>query len=105
MRVPPPPRISGSTPGVLDPAQPARLLRVSNSTLSFAAFDPRTAFAAFDESDIRKLSVNDQCYRPRRIIVETTPTGESFWRFVPRARLQEGVQDEGNWPRIVNICG
>jgi len=96
--------ISGLTPGVLDPSQPARLLRLSNSTLSFAAFDPRTA-SGTESPDFRGLSVDEQSYRPKRVVVETTPTGESFWRFVPKARLLDGVQDEGKWPRTVDICG
>jgi len=99
------PSISGSVPGLLDPSQSSRLLRFSNSKLSFAAFDPLTASAAQDTPDIRKMSINETCYRPRRIVVETAPNGESFWRFVPKARIDEGVLDEGVWPRIVEICG
>jgi len=51
------------------------------------------------------MSINEAYYRPRRIVVETAPNGESFWRFVPKARIDEGVLDEGVWPRIVEICG
>ena len=93
------------TPGVLDPTQPARLFRLSNSKLSFAAFDPRTATATTDASDIRNLSFQERLYRPKRVVIETTPTGECFWRFVPKARWQEGVQNEGTFPRVVDICG
>jgi hypothetical protein len=51
------------------------------------------------------MSIDDTQYRPKRIVLEITPTGESFWRFVPKARLEEGVIDEGAWPRIIEICG
>lgn len=98
-------KISGSIPGQLDPTQPSRLLRQPRSTLSFAAFDPRAASAQQDVPDFRKLSIQDELYRPKRIVVETAPSGASFWRFVPNARREEGVCDEGQWPRVVVICG
>lgn len=109
---PPPPRsISGTTPGILDPSQVNRLLRLPTSKLSFAFFDPRTAHVNGTESlpDLSKLCLDEQnehC-RPKRIVIETTPQGASFWRFVPRARMGEGVTvyDEGIWPKIVEICG
>ncbi|KII92912.1 hypothetical protein PLICRDRAFT_155823 [Plicaturopsis crispa FD-325 SS-3] len=96
--------IGGSTPGLLDPTQPARLLRLAGSKLSFASFDPRTAFVG-EMPDMRKLSLKDELYRPKRVVVETTPTGESFWRFVPSARKEVGVENEGTWPRVIEICG
>ncbi|EMD37912.1 hypothetical protein CERSUDRAFT_136845 [Gelatoporia subvermispora B] len=94
--------IYGSQPGKLDPSQLDRLLRVPGSRLSFASFDPLTAFTR-DASHGR----SDDTYRPKRIVIETLPgpAGESFWRFVPRARTEEGVEDEGRWPRVVDICG
>ncbi|KAG1867356.1 hypothetical protein F4604DRAFT_1776989 [Suillus subluteus] len=90
--------IRGTQPGLLDPTQPSRLLRAPDSRLSFASFDPRTALAGEDIPDLRKLSIGDgsstsQTYRT------------SFWRFVPKARLDGGVRDEGFWPRVVEICG
>jgi len=97
--------ISGTIPGAIDPSQPARLLRLSNSRLLFARFDPLTATAANDTPNVRNMSIDDTQYRPKRIVLEITPTGESFWRFVPKARLEEGVIDEGAWPRIIEICG
>ena len=97
--------ISGQCPGLLDPLQPSRLLRVPNSKLSFAAFDPRTATADKDIPDLRKLSINEELYRPKRVVIETAPDGSSFWRFVPRARRDDDAEDEGHWPRVVNICG
>ncbi|KAJ3724490.1 hypothetical protein C8R42DRAFT_661941 [Lentinula raphanica] len=100
-----PPKLTGSTPGVLDSTQPDRLLTFSNSTLSFASFNPRTATSSHLTSDARKLSLNEGSYNPKRVVIETSPTGERFWRFVPKARLDEGVVDEGDWPRVVDICG
>lgn len=98
-------QISGSVPGVLDPGQPERLFRWPNSKLSFAAFDPRTASSGQGIPDLRKLSLNEELYRPKRVVVETAPTGESYWRFVPSARKEDGVIDEGTWPKVIELCG
>ena len=97
--------ISGFKPGLLDPAQPTRLLRVPGSRLSFASFHPHTASAQRAEPDFSNLSLNEELYRPKRVVVETTPSGDSFWRFVPKARWENGVQDEGAWPRVIDLCG
>ncbi|KAF9012323.1 hypothetical protein BDQ17DRAFT_1537204 [Cyathus striatus] len=98
------PRISGSAPGALDSTQMERLLRVPGARLTFAVFDPRVAIAQ-DMPDMRKLSIKEELYRPKRVVIETFPTGESFWRFVPSARKAEGVVDEGTWPRHIELCG
>ncbi|KAF9222556.1 hypothetical protein BS17DRAFT_880975 [Gyrodon lividus] len=95
--------LRGTQPGLLDSSQPSRLLRFPDSRLSFASFDPKTAHV--EEPDIQKHGTTETIAPPKRIVIETTPKGASFWRFVPRARLEEGAQDEGAWPRIVNICG
>lgn len=97
--------IQGTTAGLLDPTQPARLHRISGSTLSFASFHPLTATPR--NQNLENLSLNDEPTRPKRVVIETTPgpQGTSTWRFVPRARLGPGVNDEGSWPRLVNICG
>ncbi|KAG1881480.1 hypothetical protein C8R48DRAFT_744230 [Suillus tomentosus] len=97
--------IRGTEPGLLDPTQPFRLLRAPDSTLSFASFDPRTALAGEDIPDLHKLSIGEDLPPPKRIVIETTPKGTSFWRFVPKARLDAGVRDEGLWPRVIEICG
>lgn len=97
--------VMGSQPGVLDPSQPGRLLHFSSSQLSFASFDSRTASAGSDLPDLRKLSLQEQLNTAKRVVIETTPQGESFWRFVPKARRDEGVADEGVWPRCINLCG
>ncbi|KAJ7647326.1 hypothetical protein FB45DRAFT_998488 [Roridomyces roridus] len=97
--------ISGTVPGLLDKQQSQRLLRRPSSTLSFASFDPRTALGDHGW-DLRGLSLNEELYRPKRVVIETTCGGEaSTWRFVPKARLEEGVVDEGQWPRVIEICG
>ncbi|KAG2119559.1 uncharacterized protein F5147DRAFT_664592 [Suillus discolor] len=97
--------IRGTEPGLLDPTQPSRLLRAHDSTLSFASFDPRTALAGEDIPDLHKLSIGEDLPPPKRIVIETTPKGTSFWRFVPKARLDADVRDEGFWPRVIEICG
>ncbi|KAG0706138.1 hypothetical protein DFH29DRAFT_205702 [Suillus ampliporus] len=97
--------IRGTEPGLLDPTQPSRLLRFPDSRLSFASFDPRTALAGEDVPDLRKLSIDEDLPPPKRIVIETTSKGTSFWRFVPKARLDEGARDEGFWPRVIEICG
>ncbi|EGN99838.1 hypothetical protein SERLA73DRAFT_72622 [Serpula lacrymans var. lacrymans S7.3] len=97
--------LQGTTPGLLDSSQSKRVLRFSNSKLHFASFDPRTAYAGDEIPDIRKMSLKEDQPRPKRIVIETTPEGLSSWRFVPRALLEEGVVEEGSWPRVVNICG
>lgn len=97
-------RLSGMSPGQLDPTQPARLLRTPDSKLSFAAFDPRVANAQ-DIPDMHKLSLNEELGKPKRVVIETRGTGESFWRLVPDAIKDDGVKDEGSWPRVVDLCG
>lgn len=100
----PPPQLRGSKPGQLDDAQPSRLLRDPASKLYFASFDPFTARQDDGADRLRSLSLNEQLYRPKRVVVETTPSG-SFWRFVPRVAKDDGLKNEENWPRLVDICG
>ncbi len=97
--------IIGSQPGMVDPSQRQRLLHFPTSTLSFASFNPRTASSNNDLPDLHKLSLHDQLNTAKRVVIETGPNGESFWRFVPKARRDEGVTDEGVWPRCVSLCG
>lgn len=96
--------ISGNLPGMLDPRQTYRLLRIPTATLSFAAFDPRAA-TTDTGLGFASISFNDELYRPKRVVIESLPDGRSFWRFVPRARREPDVEDEGNWPRVIDICG
>ena len=95
--------LRGTQPGLLDPSQPSRLLRFPDSKLSFASFDPKTALP--EESSSQKSNNSSTLAPPKRIVIETTSKGVSSWRFVPRARLEEGAQDEGVWPRAIDICG
>ncbi|KAG5642222.1 hypothetical protein DXG03_003391 [Asterophora parasitica] len=100
-----PQKLSGSIPGVLDAGQVERLCHFSGSKLSFASFDPHTASSNRDVPGLDNLSLNEQLYRPKRVVIETAPSGASTWRFVPSARREDGVADEGTWPRVVDICG
>ncbi|KAI0063583.1 hypothetical protein BV25DRAFT_1883398 [Artomyces pyxidatus] len=92
-------RIQGPTPGALDRKQPDRILRNPRSTLTFASFNPHAAAGRSHATQ------RDHGQKPKRIVIETYIGGHSEWRFVPRANLAEGVHDEGDWPRLVNICG
>ncbi|TFK52920.1 hypothetical protein OE88DRAFT_1643656 [Heliocybe sulcata] len=38
---------------------------------------------------------------PRRIVVETLLGGIQYWKYVPDARREEGVCEEGPWPRMI----
>jgi len=100
----PPQQLRGSVPGVLDDTQPSRLLRDPTSKLYFASFDPLTARQDDGAERLRNLSLNEQLYRPKRVVVEITLTG-SFWRFVPRVTRDDGRKNEEHWPRLVDICG
>ncbi|GLB37062.1 putative zinc finger, C3HC4 type (RING finger) [Lyophyllum shimeji] len=99
-----PPKLSGTVPGVLDHTQRDRLCR-GGSILSFASFDPHTASPHIKSPALDDRSLNEKLYRPKRVVIEITPSGVSTWRFVPSARREEGVPDEGTWPRVVNVCG
>lgn len=91
--------LTGPHPGQLDQTQPLRVLRHPDASLSFAAFHPQAA------SNVPPYNPLDGSSNPKRIVVETHPGGFSHWRFVPRARLAEGVSDEGSWPRLVDVLG
>ena len=91
--------LSGPHPGQLDQTQPSRLLRHPDAKFFFASFHPLTA------SNAQPYHAHEGSSMPRRIVIETHPSGSSQWRFVPRARLAEGVSDEGTWPRLVDFLG
>jgi len=95
--------LRGTQPGLLDPSQPSRILRFPDSKLYFASFDPKTALPG--EPSIQRPKNSGNLAPPKRIVIETTSKGAAFWRFVPRARLEEGAQDEGVWPRVIDISG
>lgn len=100
----PPPQLRGSKPDQLDNTQSSRLLRDPASELYFASFDPFTARQDDGAERLRNLSLNEQLNRPKRVVVEITPSG-NFWRFVPRATKDGGLKSEEHWPRLVDICG
>ena len=100
----PPPQLCGSEPGQLDHTQPSRILRDPASKLHFASFDPLTACQDDGTEKLRKLSLNEQLYRPKRVVIEITPSGSS-WRFVPRVTRDDVLKHEEHWPRLVDICG
>ena len=89
----------GPHPGQFDNTQPSRVLRHPDAKLSFASFHPLTA------SNVPPYDAHQDSSNPKRIVIETYPGGFSHWRFVPRARLAEGVNDEGLWPRLVDVLG
>ena len=89
----------GTHPGQLDQTQPSRVLRHPDAKLLFASFHPLTA------SNVQPGPTHDGSSNPKRIVIEVQPNGSSHWRFVPRARLAEGVSDEGCWPRLVDFLG
>ncbi|KAJ7579272.1 hypothetical protein C8J56DRAFT_340929 [Mycena floridula] len=94
-------KLTGSSPGRLDPSQTHRLLRFPNSTLLFASFHPHAA------SSLHGIDVNstDSLYTAKRVVIEVTPTNENHWRFVPKALKDHGVENEGFWPRTIDLCG
>jgi hypothetical protein len=99
--------ITGTTPGKLDPNQPSRVLHSPGSTLLFAIFSPFAARnpAASKANPLNSANTRDELCRNKRIVIEITTTGDSFWRWVPRAIIEDGVLDEGVWPREVRYCG
>lgn len=105
-----PPFLSGTVPGLMDPSQPTRLLRTPSSSIFFAAFDPLAAHASIFpniHSSKRFKHANSAEPNAKRIVIETDPeNGTCVWRFVPRAKIEDGsFGNEGSWPRLVKLCG
>lgn len=87
---------------------PWRISRLPGSVITFASFDPSAATGSSEdtnETGMRKLSLNEELCRPKRVVIETSPDGRSTWRFIPKARWEEGIENEGKWPRVVDVCG
>ena len=82
-----------------------KIARQPGSAIAFASFDPGTATGDHHVHAFRKLSLNEELCRPKRVVIEDLPGGKCTWRFVPKARLEEGVENEGAWPRIIDVCG
>jgi len=40
-----------------------------------------------------------------KMVVYLNNKGKHIYDFVPGAQLDEGVKDEGKWPRLVDFCG
>lgn len=98
------PIIEGSYPGRLDPTQPSRSLRSPASCLLFATYDANTACGALPGIGIILGTAKGDS--KRRVVIETdAATRTCSWRFVPAAKIEPGVEDEGIWPRLVNFCG
>ncbi|KAH8119230.1 hypothetical protein DFH11DRAFT_1686161 [Phellopilus nigrolimitatus] len=96
---------SSTVTNELDTAN-GNISRQPGSIITFASFDPATATNDFTNAyAFRKLSLNEELCRPKRVVIETTPDGQCTWRFVPKARWEEGVENEGAWPRVVDVCG
>ena len=91
--------LSGSAVGQLDHSQQSRLLSSPDAKLSFASFHPRAA------GHSSRMTTQDVLCTSKRIVIETLANGESFWRWVPRARGVQSVEEEGRFPRVIEICG
>ena len=98
--------LMGTTVGLLDDTQKVRLLSSPTSVLSFATWHHLTATGRREGARAdEKLSSQSQLKREARIVIETLETGETFWRWVPRARGMDTAQNEGPFPRRVVVCG
>ncbi|OCB88717.1 hypothetical protein A7U60_g4098 [Sanghuangporus baumii] len=83
-------------------------LRHPAASICFAAYDAGTATGVRAENNafgFQKLSLNQELYRQKRIVLEYKENEMSTWRFVPNARWEQGVDGEGEWPRVVEFCG
>src|SRR5258706_2833391 len=67
----------------------------------FASFrgDLQSAFGSFSGQDLSHVSEGT------RIAMRQDAEGQLAWAFVPPAPRDEGVRDEGTWPRAVNVIG
>lgn len=82
-----------------------KVARQPGAVVSIASFDASTATGDGNVFAFRKLSLSDDTDTPKRIVIETSPAGSCTWRFIPPALREEGVVDEGSWPREVSFCG
>ena len=67
----------------------------------FASFrgDLQSAFGGFNGQDLSHVTEGT------RIALRHDAEGQLVWAFVPPAPHDEGVRDEGTWPRVVNVTG
>ena len=94
---------SPASPGPEDSQHAAKLCAVQGSKLVFSTYDHRAASGS--SHGFRNVSAHHEGLSGRRIVIELTTDGFSAWRFVPNANRELGVDDEGEWPRQVNVCG
>ena len=71
---------------------------------------PQAMFASFRgdlQSAIGSLNGQDSSHvsEGTRIALRQDAEGQWAWAFVPPAPHDEGVRDEGTWPRVVNVMG
>ncbi|TCD71240.1 hypothetical protein EIP91_011718 [Steccherinum ochraceum] len=97
--------LMGSIVGLLDNSQKDRVLSAPDSTLTFATFHPLTASGRRGDDDTRRLSAKTQLDHSKRIVIETLANGQTFFRWVPRARGVDSVSEEGQFPRKILILG
>ncbi|KAL5507344.1 hypothetical protein ACEPAH_6800 [Sanghuangporus vaninii] len=84
------------------------VIRHPTASICFATYDAGTATGDRSENNafgFQKLSLHQELYRRKRIVVESKENETSTWRFVPNARWEQGVDGEGEWPRVVEFCG
>lgn len=93
----------GSVVGLLDDGQKERVLSAPDSMLTFATFHPMTASGRRGDDDTRRLSAKTQLDHSKRIVIETLAGGQTFFRWVPRARGVDSVSEEGQFPRKILI--
>ena len=67
----------------------------------FASFrgDLQSAIGSFNGQDLSHVTEGT------RIALRQDAEGQWAWAFVPQAPRDEGVRDEGTWPRVVNVMG
>jgi len=71
---------------------------------------PQALFASYRgdlQSTIGSFNGRDALHvtEGTRIVLRQDAEGPWAWAFVPPATLNEGVRDEGTWPRVVNVMG
>ena len=83
-----------------------RIARHPDSMIRFAEYDPATATGdPTGAYAFRNLSLNEELCRPKRVVIEFMPNGSCTWRYVPNALWEDNVENEGTWPRVVDVCG
>ena len=104
-----PPDVTYKTAENLNVGAQASIRRISrhpDSMIRFAEYDPATATGdPTGAYAFRNLSLNEELCRPKRVVIEFMPNGSCTWRYVPNALWEDNVENEGTWPRVVDVCG